>query len=267
MSVNPRKVRKILVVHGVQYGKSEKLNQHNAVKALVESRLGSIPLKFKCELYRYEHINDKAQAKFKLLTNALVKTKVGEVVAKGAIDVIGDVVTNLLNDSVAAQIRAELKEKILKIYEAGHPCYIVAHSLGTIYSFDVLNELMNDPDLFDRQSRKTWPVQGMLSLGSPIGLPMFKGRGRTKVNNLGEGSKFFRWLNYWDKSDPVVSGKVFGKQFGGFEIAEKYQSDNPEQGWIIRDKAIDTGKVWMAAHCSYWENPQVGDDLVDMITN
>jgi LysM repeat protein len=267
ISVDPKKPRKILVVHGVQTGSDNDQNQDDLVSNLIKNRLGNIPLKFKTELYCYENINDEAQKKYKKLAGLILQTPIGKIVADKAIDLIGDVVTSYQDTSTAAEIRAGLKDRILEIFRDGNPCYLVAHSLGTIYAFDVLNELMRENQYFDRNSRKTWPVQGLLTLGSPIGLDMFKQGGRTEVASLGAGDKWFRWLNFWDRTDPVVSGNIFGQQLSGYAIAEKYQSASLNQGWVMRDKAIDTGKVWLMAHVAYWDNPIVGDSLVDMITN
>lgn len=267
MSVDPKKQRKILIVHGVQIGSDADQKQDKVITELVNNRLGNIPLNFKSELYRYENINDAAQKKYKRLSNLIVKTPIGKVVAEKAIDLIGDVVTSYLDTSTAAKIRTGLRKQILKHYNNGNPCYIVAHSLGSIYAFDVINELMRENEYFDRGSRKSWPVQGIMTIGSPIGLPMFKKGGRKKVTDLGPGNKWFRWVNFWDRTDPVVSGNIFGKQLQGYDIAEKYQSGSLDQGWVIRDKSIDTGKIWLMSHVSYWDNPIVGDNLVDMITN
>ena len=89
-----------------------------------------------------------------------------------------------------------MRQKVLAIFEAGNPCYIVAHSLGSIYTFDVLNALIASRSYFDRSSRKTWPVQGLLTIGSPIGLDMFQATGRNAIKDFGAGDKWFRWLKH-----------------------------------------------------------------------
>jgi len=267
MAVDPKKPRKVLVVHGVQTGTDATLEQDKAIAELIRSRLGNIPFSFDCELYRYENLNDAAQEKFQLLNKLLVQSPVGKAVSRKVIDIVGDVVISLADNSTARQIRQGLKEKILAIYNSGNPCYIVAHSLGSIYAFDVLNELIADRQYFDRSSRKTWPVQGLLTIGSPIGLAMFRVSGRDKIRNLGDGEKWLRWLNIWDHNDPVVSGNIFGKHLSTYQIAENFLTADPAQGWIIRDIAADTGKVWLIAHTAYWNSPVVGDKLVDMVTS
>lgn len=266
MAVDPTKPRTVLVIHGVHTGGNADLNQHQLIQQLLENRLGNMPLKFTTDLFRYEDLNDQAQSKYQKLVKLIVANPVGQALASTAIDLIGDVVTARLDTSTAAKIRQGFKEKILEIFNAGNPCYVVAHSLGSIYAFDVINDLMAEEAFFERQSRRTWPVQGLITLGSPIGLSMFN-KGRKTVHALGEGDKMFRWVNYWDRTDPLVSGKMFGQNLTGYEIAEKYRSPSPKQGWVIRDRPVDTGKVWLLAHVAYWDNPMVGDGLFDMVTN
>lgn len=266
MPVDPSMPRKVLVVHGVQTG-PDNLNQDVLVNELIKSRIGNIPLNYACQLYRYENINADALQKYKLLLDLLVTNPVGQAVGEAVLEMVGDVVISLENGSTANAIRQGLRQRILEIFAAGNPCYIVAHSLGSIYTFDVLNSLIGDGEHFDRNSRKSWPVQGLLTIGSPIGLDMFKDTGRNAIKAFGSGDKWFRWLNMWDPNDPVVSGDIFGQHLAGYKIAENFLSGDPQQGWVIRDIVTDTGKSWLMAHTAYWHSPIVGDKLVDMMTS
>lgn len=266
MPVDPARPRKVLVVHGVQTGTNADLNQDQLIDELIKSRLGVHPLAYECELFRYEDLNDQVVAKYQLLIDLLLANPIGQAVAKNVLDLVGDVVISLSNNSTAHKIRAGLKQALLANYAAGNPCYLVAHSLGSIYAFDVLNGLIADGTHFDRASRKTWPVQGLLTIGSPIGLDLFQGTGRKQIKDFGPGNKWFRWQNIWDPNDPVVSGNIFGKHLNGYKIAENFLSGQPEQGWVVRDITTDTGKSWLMAHTAYWHSPIVGDKLIDMIT-
>ncbi len=267
MSVNPSKPRKVIVIHGVQTGDNDDQNQHIAIRKLIEQRKGQLPLNFETEMFRYEDVNDDALQLFKQAAGAIANTPINGVIAKNIIDLVGDVVLSLQNGSAAHAIRERLRSQILETFEQGNPCYLVAHSLGSIYAFDVVNELIAQPDIFIRSSRKSWPVQGLMTLGSPIGLDMFSARGRQKVTEFGEGNKWFRWVNMWDRTDPVVSGNIFGSQLEKYDVAEKYQTNSTTQGWVIRDNAVDTGKVWLMAHTAYWDHAIVGDALVELVAN
>ncbi len=266
MAVDPSLTRKVLVVHGVQSG-PDNLNQDILIDDLIKSRIGSIPFSYACELYKYENINAEALEKYKNLLDLLAVIPIGQTIGDALIEIVGDVVISLENGKTAQYIREGMRQKILEIYAAGNPCYIVAHSLGTIYAFDVLNSLIGDGEHFDPGSRKTWPIQGFLTLGSPIGLDMFKVTGRNSIRDFGLGDKWFRWLNIWDPNDPVVSGNIFGQHLSGYKIAEDFLTNDPKQGWVIRDISADTGKSWLMAHTAYWHSPVVGDKLVDMITS
>lgn len=266
MAVDPTKSRTVLVIHGVQTADDAQLDQHVLIKDLLQSRLGNQPFEFTTELYRYEDINDAAQEKYMGLLQLLQYVPVAGSLAADAFDLVADVVTARSDTSTAAAIRAGFAAKILHIYASQHPCYVVAHSLGSIYAFDVINELIQTSGLFDRNDRTRWPVQGLLTLGSPIGLPMFRGE-RRWLAPLGAGDAFFRWVNYWDRNDPVVSGAIFGSALDDYRIAEDYLTDSPRQGWDIQDKPLDTGKQWLMAHVAYWRHPLVGDGFLDLIMN
>lgn len=264
MAVDPLMAKKVLVVHGVQAGEDEDQNQHEDIKQLVETRLNGAPLEFDTEMYRYENINDKAQRLFRTVLKIFVTNIIAQKAVDLTTDIVGDVVIALRDGSTAYTIRQGLVDRILEIHEEGNPLYLVAHSLGTIYAFDAVNQLIRTDGYFDRDDRKTWPVQGLITLGSPIGLRMFK---RNKVAPLGPSTKpkFLRWINYWDRTDPVVTGSFYGKPNAGYDIVERFATDDEDCGWIVQDKVVDVGSAWLAAHVGYWSHPGLGDDLVSLL--
>lgn len=265
MSVSPDKKRVVLVVHGVQLGEDASLNQDEMIRRAIESRLNGLDFEFAVDLYKYENISDASLSKLKNLSRIILRTGVGVILAPAVIDIVGDVTISLANNTTANKIRQGLREKIMSYYEAGNPLYIVAHSLGSVYAFDVINELIDTNALFDRDDPLTWPVQGLLTIGSPLGLSMFKKTGRNRANSLGKGSFSLSWRNYFDVTDPVVSGNIFGKKLKGYKIAEKYKKDARDFGWFIKDYPVDTGKNWLLAHTAYWDSAVVGDGLLDMM--
>ncbi len=265
MPIDPSKQRKIIVVHGVQTGDDKELHQDDAVRQLLASRLGDLDVDYAVDLYKYENIADRALNKYKDLSKVLISNTAGSVLAQPIIDLVGDVVISLLQGSTADTIRNGLEAKITEYYNQGHPCYIVAHSLGTVYTFDVVNQLMKNDTYFDPDNRLTWPVQGMVTIGSPLGLSMFKVTGRNHLTNIGEGNYKFFWRNYYDRNDPVVSGNVFGVALGDRKIAGEYMFESKPQGWKVEDYEVNTGKLHLLAHISYWGLSVVGEGIRSMV--
>lgn len=173
MAVDPRKPRTVLVIHGVQTGDDSYLNQDWLIEQLLKSRLGNLSSgqyaasiqDRSFSLWKFKQSSAKQISEINQTHSA---NPIDEVLAGNALDLIGDVVTARLDTSTAAQIRQGFKDKILDTFTEGSPCYVVAHSLGSIYAFDVINELIKDKHYFDRNSRRSWPVQGFITLGSPI---------------------------------------------------------------------------------------------------
>ncbi len=267
MAVDPRMPRKVLVVHGVQAGDADDLNQHELIAQLIRDRLqAGIPLQFETELFNYEALNDDAIMPFRLALKLLIDGMAASMLANKVLDVAGDVLLYLADGDAAAEIRDNLRRRIEDIHRQGNPLYLVAHSLGSIYAFDVLNAMIETPGFFDRDNRKTWPVQALVTLGSPIGLRLFD---KDRVARFGPGRKLFRWSNFWDRTDPVVSGSFYGRPEDAYRIAERFADDaaQPDCGWHIRDRVVDIGRAWLFAHVGYWREPGVGDDLVDLLTS
>lgn len=267
MTVNPGLARRVLVVHGVQAGDADDLNQHVLIRDLIRDRLqAAVPLQFETELFNYEALNDARIAPFKLALNLVTDNLLARRILGTALDIAGDVLINLADGNAAAEIKGNLRRRIEEIFEDGNPLYLVAHSLGSIYAFDVLNELIATDGLFDRDNRKTWPVQGLVTIGSPIGLKLF---GKETIEKFGPGRKLFRWSNFWDRTDPVVSGSFYGRPEEAYRIAERFADEaaDPKCGWHIRDRVVDIGRAWLFAHVGYWREPGVGDDLVDLLTS
>lgn len=276
VSVDPSKPREILVVPGVQTGTDADLTQHEQIRKLIASRLNGVPVSFTTQVYAYEHIDDAAQAKLTKVLSGVGKALLAELpladaivgAGESVIDLVGDVVIALQDGSTASQIRNGLCDRIMQTYATtGAPLYIVAHSLGSVYALDAINQLMRTrPDgVFDRDSRKTWPVQGLVTMGSPLGLSLF-GAGRS-LAALGTGRKWFRWFNYWSRTDPVVSASFYGQPLIGYEIAERYVRADAQQGWVVHDRVVDSGQAWLAAHLAYWHYAPLGDDLVTFISS
>ena len=176
------------------------------------------------------------------------------------IDIIGDVVTAARNIRTARKIRNKLRKQILASYKAKHQLVLVSRSLGTGYALDAVNELIRKNKYFDGDDRTTWFVQGLITMGSPLGLDMdllrtkvFEKRNIEPVPNA--EFKVFPWHNYFNRLDPIVSGNVFEAPVevtGATGPGEKrYAEDTKPARWLLQGHKVTSGKQWLLAHTAY----------------
>jgi len=267
MSVDFRKDAHILAVHGVQLGEDESIKSEEQVHTLVTKSLSRSHLERQFEVlgFFYEDINDQAQKFYKKIASAVSSgIPLAGPALKAVIDIAGDVVTAAKNTSTAKKIRNKLRKQILRSYKDGHQVMVISHSLGTIYALDVINELIGKEEYFDGDDRNSWPVQGLITMGSPLGLEietlgttLFEKRKIEPVANA--EFEVFPWHNYFNRLDPIVSGRVFGAP------EQRYGEDTKSAQWRLQGHAVTSGKQWLLAHTTYWTNPKIGDRLVDLI--
>jgi len=277
MSVDFKNPAHILVVHGVQTGESKDIKSDQQIRSLLTRSLAESHLEkeFTVEGYFYEDINDRAQNFYGILAGALTTGK--PLVGKGfktAIDLVGDVVSAASNTSTAKIIRAGLREKILESYKTKNQLVVVAHSLGTIYALDVINELILSKRYFVGDDRATWPIQGFISMGSPLGLALdfggvkiFEKRDICSIPDA--AVNLFPWHNYFNRLDPIVSGNIFGApvNIDGAKgpVEMRYGPSVLAANWLLKGHVVTSGQQWLLAHIAYWNSSQIGDQLVEML--
>ena len=277
MSVDFTKKARILTVHGVQTGSDADIDSDLKIKKLVARSLSQSHLQRDYEVsgFFYEDINDAAQKFYRTIASAITRgNPLAGRALKSVIDIVGDVVTAAKATSTAKKIRTKLRRQILKTYSNGHQLVLVSHSLGTIYALDVLSALMAEDGLFSGDDKSTWPVQGLITMGSPLGLEkkianivIFEKR---NVGRLDQAQfEVFPWHNYFNRLDPVVSGSVFGKPVdivgAKGPVERRYGNDTQAANWLLHGHAVTSGKQWILAHTAYWKNPKIGDRIVDML--
>ena len=277
MAVDFTKQAHILTVHGVQTSEDKKIDSDDQIRKLVTKSLDQNHLQrdFAVSGFFYEDINDKAQQFYKLIAGAIAGgNKLTAKAVKTVVDLVGDVVTAAGNTSTAKQIRQKLVAQILDSYNNGHQLVLVSHSLGTIYALDVVCELMQQPGLFDGDDMTTWPVQGLVTMGSPLGLEIdlpglkiFEKRTIQPVRNA--SFEVFPWHNFYNRLDPIVSGNVFGVpvEIKGSKgpVEKRYGDDTMAAHWRLQGHAVTSGAQWLLAHTAYWKNPKIGDRIIDML--
>jgi hypothetical protein len=277
MPVDFKKPAHILVVHGVQTGEDSSIKSEQQIRALLTRSLADIHVEkdFEVSAFLYENINDDAQHFYQLIGSAITKGKplIGKALDT-VIDLAGDVVTAAKNTSTAHKIRKGLRDKILESYRSKNQVVIVSHSLGTIYALDVVNELIANNNYFKGDDYNSWPVQGLITMGSPLGLGLemagIKIFEKRVINTIAD-AKFalFPWHNYYNRLDPVVSGNVFGTpvQIDGARgpVEMRYGPSIQGTNWLLQGHVVTSGQQWLLSHTAYWNNPTIADRIIDML--
>ena len=277
MAVDFSKKAHVIVVHGVQGGTDKEVIGVPQIKKLIEKSLAQshITRDFDVIGYFYEDINDQAQEFYQKIGGALLKGKpLAGVALKYVIDYAGDVVTSAAQTSTAGKILNGLTKKILESYEAGHQVVVVSHSLGTVYSLDAVNALIAHPGAFNGDDRDSWPVQGLITMGSPLGLDIDLQAIRVfdkRPIRVIQKSKFevFPWFNFYNRLDPIVSGNLFGRpvEIKGSKgpVENRYGLDMNNARWMLQGRSVTSGDQWVAAHSCYWKNAKIGDQIIQML--
>ncbi|MCL6416819.1 hypothetical protein MIB92_14255 [Aestuariirhabdus sp. Z084] len=277
MSIDFKRPAHVIVVHGVQTGEDENIHSDQQIRSLINRSLvdSHLEKEFLVKGYLYENINDQAQEFYQLIAKTITRGSplTGTMLNK-FIDVAGDVVTAAKNTSTAHKIRKGLREIILDSYRSKNQVVVVAHSLGTIYALDVINEIIRNSRYYKGDDRTTWPVQGLLTMGSPLGLGLtISGINifdKRKINSI-ENAEFslLPWHNYYNRLDPIVSGSLFGTpteiDSSKGPVEQRYGPSVLASNWLLQGHVVTSGEQWLFAHVSYWNNPAIGDKLVDMI--
>lgn len=277
MAIDFSKPASIIVVHGVQGGDNKKIKTAQNIDKLVRKSLESAHIERDYQLvpFLYEDDNDQAQKLFSSITSAVTSGKplVGRAL-KYLIDYAGDVFINAADTSTAHKIKQRLVDVIASSYAEERQTVVVSHSLGTVYSLDVVNDLMAADGMFMGDDRRTWPVQGLITLGSPLGLEMKLGPltlfEKKQLNPVRDALyEVFPWVNFFNPLDPVVSGSVFGRPIkvkrGKGPLEKRYGADVDPLRWSLRGRAIRTRNQWLTAHSCYYNSGKVGDQVMQML--
>jgi hypothetical protein len=115
----------------------------------------------------------------------------------------GDLITRLFLEDIelyfsdAARRRAAIDRVVEAVNAADGDVVLLGHSLGSVVVYDALSE---HPDL---------PVPGLITLGSPLGLPTVRRRLRTRAFPRGVA----RWVNVYDPRDFVTGREPLQPHF------------------------------------------------------
>lgn len=121
---------------------------------------------------------------------------------------------------------------------------LLGHSLGSVIAFDVLAEAL--------EKSEEAPIRALVTMGSPL---KWVTELRESERELFPDKKIItsvdptRWINFFDKEDPVPLHRKLNKTtFGDVENIE-----------------VVSGKKLISAHCAYWENPMIARRIAKMM--
>ena len=106
------------------------------------------------------------------------------------------------NDNAQVNARTAMQNRLRRIIEPllvkNEKVVLIAHSMGTIISYDLLRKL--------GQENPNYKLSAYFTLGSPLGLDLVQANIEKLSGNKGEvrtPSIVQKWINFADKRDPV----------------------------------------------------------------
>jgi len=169
------------------------------------------------------------------------------------------------------------RDKILRrlrdrMERTGPGTVVLAHSLGTVITMDIVIQYLREGLIHPDRPRSTWPISSILTLGSPLGIdvPYASGIGFMDRARTLEGLAFLAgrsdcfegfWVNLHDKDDPVTTGSLLGSHSAAVRLADF-------EGYArlgVYDREVNVG-FHLLGHTQYWGSPIVAQYLFDMVT-
>lgn len=139
-------------------------------------------------------------------------------------------------------VQTELRKRFVQQLEADKanangPHVVVAHSMGTVISYDCLKNVAGCP-----------PVDGFITVGSPLGLseihdnfsPTYNKQDAYPSANVTE-----QWVNIYDRLDPVAFDA---------KIANDYRRDGQN---AVLDERVRNGGVWRHSTHKYFHQDKL----------
>jgi hypothetical protein len=138
-----------------------------------------------------------------------------------------------------------------------HEVYVVAHSEGTVVSYNCLVQAASDRE--GNPSVREWllRVRGLVTLGSPLDKHYGIWNNRFVTDQLKTTSlnPRIRWFNYWDRSDPV-----------GYGLAKLRPKDPSSDAFKMFDVQFDRTfaryPIPGMAHVEYWTDQDIHLDIL-----
>ena len=160
-------------------------------------------------------------------------------------------------------LQDELKNALIPL--KGEEIMLIAHSMGTIISYDVLRDIGpkgsdKDPD---------FEIAHFVTIGSPLGLPHVKGKiieerdydgqGRERVRTPSVVSE--RWVNYADRKDPVALDVHLRDDYRQNKKGIRVEDDLVINGYLSPSDEPNHHKSY-----GYLRTPELSEHIRDFLT-
>ncbi len=271
----------ILGVHGLANKPAPDLQEQGWVDAIQEGLrrnrdLGGADLRFRSVYWadvihrkpitknREPYVPAEGMGPLKTYRDGWLTDVVAGVIGAGgkAIDIVkrylgvGDLADTLLrrklrdlhlyytNDKVRGTLRRRLRDALVK--EKGRRIMVIAHSMGSIISYDVLRDLGRDDPRF--------AVDHFVTIGSPLGLPHVKAKIHEESRVVRTPSIVRRWSNFADRRDPVAVDVHLADDFGPNDAGVRVRDDLVINGYVSPGGKGNPHKVY-----GYLRAPEVSE--------
>lgn len=156
------------------------------------------------------------------------------------------------NPELNKLLKKELSDALLEERDKPRRIMLIAHSMGTIISYDVLRELGRaNPGFF---------VDHWITIGSPLGLPHVMVKIAQSHKLLRTPSVVRKWTNFSDRLDPVALDT---------HLSDDYEAN--DYGVCVRDDLVinsytgNSGKSNHHKSYGYLRAPEVSDEIKKFI--
>ncbi|MBE9498027.1 hypothetical protein IHE61_02325 [Streptomyces sp. GKU 257-1] len=143
-------------------------------------------------------------------------------------------------DSRGRTLDARIRERLLRQTDPGRPLVVVAHSLGTVVSFEALHEY-------------TGSVKLLVTLGSPLATGAAV-RQRIRPVPARTPEVVARWLNFWDRDDIVVARPRL----------QQWMLPNTSRVVPTTDR-VDSDGIWVHTATKYLRQPAVAGPIAEVL--
>ncbi|WP_030154385.1 hypothetical protein [Streptomyces sp. NRRL S-244] len=143
-------------------------------------------------------------------------------------------------DGAGIGIDRRIRDRVAEQLDAAGPTIVIAHSLGTVVTFETLHD-------------HTGPVPLFVTLGSPIGMRTAV-RPRMRPQPLRAPATVGGWLNFWDRDDFIA----------GQPELEKWIAPNAAAVGPV-SRRIDSDGAWAHPAVKYLSQPGVAGPVAEAL--